>query len=390
MNCGSGNHLSPAGDESSQLRSGEDGFASADGGCAAFGGDAADSSHVLQTAQMSHMAGCTPPVLLYPVNAEKGLSTTSSNGKEAIFKITPGPLPRVATAPTAGTSEHTSGPEFTPQAVVCLIEAVGNRWGMYGPRERAQLFQGVQRELEDRGYTLPVERIRRKWNNLIVTYKRVKDRSRGTGQAKTSWEYFELMDAMLGDTVGAQGTGTPSASMVDMSGGTKETHSGGLTADIKTSLLSGSLIPACAQVPTLIPASLPPPTTPHSSSTSPSHADPQTQSPSRGSPPGRLDRLRARRKLRQSPTGVAASFLVQQQRQVEESSTMIYDFLAGQEERARLQETRLIRREARERRRERREAKMADALCRIATALELLSSKQDTIIALLQRLTDRQ
>lgn len=45
--------------------------------------------------------------------------------------------------------------------------------------------------------------------------------------------------------------------------------------------------------------------------------------------------------------------------------------------------------EAREKRRERREARMTESLGRIATALELLSSKQDTVIALLQRLADR-
>ncbi|XP_029106331.1 uncharacterized protein LOC108928850 isoform X3 [Scleropages formosus] len=266
------------------------------------------------------------------------------------------PWPTVVTVPSAGSSEQPPNPEFTSQAVVCLIGAVGRRWGLYGPRERAQLFQGVQRELEDHGYVLPVERIRRKWNNLIVTYKRVKDRSCGTGKAKTSWEYFELMDAMLGDTVGAKSSGTPSASMVA----------------------------------TVTPASPPQSTAPHPSSTAPGYADPQAPSPSRGSPPDRHDRLRARRKPRQGPADVAASFLLQQQRQAEDCSTMLCDFLAGQEDRARLQEMRLVRHESRERRRERREGKMADALCRIATALELLSSKQDTVIALLQRLADKQ
>ncbi|XP_029106330.1 uncharacterized protein LOC108928850 isoform X2 [Scleropages formosus] len=300
------------------------------------------------------------------------------------------PWPTVVTVPSAGSSEQPPNPEFTSQAVVCLIGAVGRRWGLYGPRERAQLFQGVQRELEDHGYVLPVERIRRKWNNLIVTYKRVKDRSCGTGKAKTSWEYFELMDAMLGDTVGAKSSGTPSASMVNISNGAQETPSTSLTATIKTSLQSSSLIPACSQVATVTPASPPQSTAPHPSSTAPGYADPQAPSPSRGSPPDRHDRLRARRKPRQGPADVAASFLLQQQRQAEDCSTMLCDFLAGQEDRARLQEMRLVRHESRERRRERREGKMADALCRIATALELLSSKQDTVIALLQRLADKQ
>lgn len=83
--------------------------------------------------------------------------------------------------------------EFTHRAIVHLIEAMHRCWDMYGSHERSRLFQNVQSELENLGHSLPVEKIRRKWNNLIVTYKRVKERSRlGRGQAKTSWEYFEV------------------------------------------------------------------------------------------------------------------------------------------------------------------------------------------------------
>lgn len=85
-----------------------------------------------------------------------------------------------------------SGSDFSSKAVLCLIEAVGRRWGLYETRERSQLFQSVQEEMATKGHVLPVEKIRRKWNNLIVTYKRVKDRSRETGHAKTSWEFFDV------------------------------------------------------------------------------------------------------------------------------------------------------------------------------------------------------
>lgn len=61
----------------------------------------------------------------------------------------------------------------------------------------------------------------------------------------------------------------------------------------------------------------------------------------------------------------------------------------AQEEQAHLERAARRRLEAREKRRERREVRMAESLGRIATALELLSSKQDTVIALLQRLADR-
>lgn len=85
-----------------------------------------------------------------------------------------------------------AGSDFSSKAVLCLIEAVGRRWGLYETRERSQLFQSVQEEMASKGHILPVEKIRRKWNNLIVTYKRVKDRSRVTGHAKTSWEFFDV------------------------------------------------------------------------------------------------------------------------------------------------------------------------------------------------------
>lgn len=85
--------------------------------------------------------------------------------------------------------------EFTHGAIVHLIEAMQRCWDVYSARERSLLFQSVQKELESHGHSLPVEKIRRKWNNLIVTYKRVKDRSLLCGgQTKTSWEYFEVRD----------------------------------------------------------------------------------------------------------------------------------------------------------------------------------------------------
>ncbi len=71
------------------------------------------------------------------------------------------------------------------------------------------------------------------------------------------------------------------------------------------------------------------------------------------------------------------------------SSTLFHEILKRQEEQAYLDRVARRRVEAREKRRERREVRMAESLGRIATALELLSSKQDTVIALLQRLADR-
>ncbi|KAJ8254375.1 hypothetical protein COCON_G00209870 [Conger conger] len=377
-------------DESSQLCISQDGSVLADPGSDVSGGEHQD--HLLQSVQMSTAAA---PILLYPVSADRVISTTSTDGK-TIFKIAPETRPG---SRGGGGPEKVATSEFTYQTIVFLIEAVGRRWNMYGSRERAQLFHSVQKELEGQGYCLPVERIRRKWNNLIVTYKRVKDRSRETGQAKTSWEYFEMMDAMLGSTIGSQCTANASATLVDMATVTKETPAladqapPGRSASTmaKPGLLPAGLISTCAQIPTLIPSSLPPPITLNTSSKTPSNTDARhpAPSPSRKAP-ARLARVRGRHRLRRGPADMAASFLAQQHSHAEDRTSLLRGFLAGQEERQRVEEERGSRGEARERRREKREGRMADAMGRMATALELISSKQDTIITLLQRLADRQ
>uniref|UniRef100_W5N0F1 Myb/SANT-like DNA-binding domain-containing protein n=1 Tax=Lepisosteus oculatus TaxID=7918 RepID=W5N0F1_LEPOC len=141
-----------------------------------------------------------------PVSANK-LFPVPAVGKTTFQIAAAGSLPLPLASP--GPSS-----EFTHQCILQLIEAVGKRWDMYSARERTRLFHNVQQELEALGHTFTMERIRRKWNNLVVTYKRVKDRSRETGQAKTTWEYYEMMDALLSNTIGAQPVATAAATMV--------------------------------------------------------------------------------------------------------------------------------------------------------------------------------
>ncbi|XP_069052986.1 uncharacterized protein [Lepisosteus oculatus] len=362
-------------------------------------------------------------IVVYPVSANK-LFPVPAVGKTT-FQIAAGPVDAVDTIhQETGTSDGapkvvmvpqlapeaagalplplaSPGPssEFTHQCILQLIEAVGKRWDMYSARERTRLFHNVQQELEALGHTFTMERIRRKWNNLVVTYKRVKDRSRETGQAKTTWEYYEMMDALLSNTIGAQPVATAAATMVTT-----------LTPDAPKPCLFPAGVTAYAQIPNLIPTAAAPALTPQSTPAAPAHAsssssssaaaaaaqDPPAEPPPPPAAPPRpahrlASRLRIRRKLRRPPAAdTAASFLAQQQSQAETRTSLLRGFLAAQEERGRAEEERQRRQEARQRRRERREATALEAVSRMAAALELVSSKQDTIIALLQRLADRQ
>ncbi|XP_077590724.1 uncharacterized protein LOC144208647 isoform X3 [Stigmatopora nigra] len=316
--------------------------------------------------------------------------------------------------------------DFSSKAVLSLIDAVGRRWGLYETRERSQLFQSVQEELAAKGHFLPVERIRRKWNNLIVTYKRVKDRSRETGHAKTSWEFFDLMDATLCDTVGSyissnkrsKGGGANIAqASAKMESGVKgqitASSSPGAIASMSTirQTESPDLKPLLVLNSEIVTANLHLSSTdqPQSFISSPCLA--QIASPSllstvntdlnvsriassfpsdvicfrRGNNHNLASNFPSASVSTSATTGVEAYKGTEDQ----SGSPFYHEILKRRKEQTDLDGVAHDQKEAREKRRERREVRMDKSLCRIATALELLSSKQDTVIALLQRIAER-
>lgn len=308
------------------------------------------------------------PALLYPISANNTLSSS------AILNNRDNKVPHGV----GGIEAVSTSSEFTHDAIVHLIEAMQRCWDAYSARERSLLFQSVQKELEGHGHSLPVEKIRRKWNNLIVTYKRVKDRSLLCGgQTKTSWEYFEMMDNILGKTKFVQ-RGPASATLVGFATTAKAAVKSEDPAPVASvaapCLLPTGIITASSQIPALVPS---PALCKVSGSADAPHPEP--------APP--LSRQPLRRRLRQLRLSSASR--VAQHGQAEERTALLRNFLSAQEERARVEEQQQRRTDARERRRERAARAAAEAMGRMATALELISSKQDTIIALLQRLADK-
>ena len=214
---------------------------------------------------------------------------------------------------------------------------------------------------------------------------------------------LQMMEAMLGDTIGAQAnSSTVSVTTVPMTTITAET----VVPEFQPLLYpTGDILSTCTQTPTLAPTPLPP----HNPSNTPppgmtNQTDPLKSQPAAVPLSSRralshLSRARLhRQKLSRfsscsfpscSSTSCSSTSrqAQQQQRRLEESSSLLQEVLRRKEEQAGLEQG--TRSEGRERRRERREVRMAESLGRIATALELLSSKQDTVIALLQRLADR-
>ncbi|XP_024245746.1 PH domain-containing protein DDB_G0287875 [Oncorhynchus tshawytscha] len=238
-----------------------------------------------------------------------------------------------------------------------------------------------------------------------------------------------MMDAMLGDTFGAETTSSPtlvtSIPKVNVAMETTKTEQKPLL------LPHGNLLTACTRTLTLVPSSLPlhtpvpstlplytivrsPPTPVCSSLPLPNPLDtpsprianntdpvqpnpspaPVAQPPAACHIPSNLSCVHLRRKKRgrfscsTSKGSSITSPLVQQQKRGEGTS-LLQEFLRRREGHAEEEQVCRSRVEAQGRRYERREVCMAESLGRMATALELLSSKQDTVIALLQRLAER-
>lgn len=103
----------------------------------------------------------------------------------------------------------------------------------------------------------------------------------------------------------------------------------------------------------------------------------------------KITRQPLKRRFRHLQLGSVATRFAQQQGHAGERTALLRSFITSHEERAQQDEQHQRKKDARERRQERTLGSMAEAMGRMATALELISSKQDTIIALLQRISDK-
>lgn len=85
----------------------------------------------------------------------------------------------------------TEGVEFSHEATMLLIEGIKKRYQELNSNNRArpQVYRDLHEELTLHGYNFSVERIRRKWNNLLGTYKRVK---KEFSPHKPPWEYYQV------------------------------------------------------------------------------------------------------------------------------------------------------------------------------------------------------
>lgn len=94
--------------------------------------------------------------------------------------------------------------DFNHNATLLLIECIRDRYDQFcsSRQERNLVYMEIQEELRYYSYTFSIEKIRSKWNSLVTTYKRIKDRHKigGIGLGRRIWDYFQPLDDLLGPT----------------------------------------------------------------------------------------------------------------------------------------------------------------------------------------------
>ncbi|KAI9533954.1 hypothetical protein NQZ68_018322 [Dissostichus eleginoides] len=106
-------------------------------------------------------------------------------------------------------SEHLdSTQDFTHNTILLLLDLTKTHQHVYY-RNKPGFYKLIQRQFTKEGYSFSSDKIRKKLNNLLTTYKRAKDRSASTGEGKITWEYYGIMDNLFGKcTVGSAPPGT--------------------------------------------------------------------------------------------------------------------------------------------------------------------------------------
>ncbi|KAL2096829.1 hypothetical protein ACEWY4_006036 [Coilia grayii] len=125
------------------------------------------------------------------------------------------PIPTAVQTPPAKSSidpstvvSAVSEPE-TRHRITLFLLSLFETHQIFHTTKKAIFYQKVSKDMERQGYAMTPEEVRKKLNNMLVTYKRIKDRTKSTGEQRVSWEYYTKMDETFGDSgVGTAPPGT--------------------------------------------------------------------------------------------------------------------------------------------------------------------------------------
>ncbi|XP_071058147.1 uncharacterized protein [Pseudochaenichthys georgianus] len=95
-------------------------------------------------------------------------------------------------------SEHLEATQdFTHNTILLLLDLTKTHQQVYY-HSKPGFYKILQRQFSKEGYSFSSDKICKKLNNLLTTYKRAKDRCTSTGEGNITWEYYGIMDNLFG------------------------------------------------------------------------------------------------------------------------------------------------------------------------------------------------
>ncbi|XP_010790127.1 uncharacterized protein isoform X1 [Notothenia coriiceps] len=90
-------------------------------------------------------------------------------------------------------SEHLEATQdFTHNTILLLLDLTKTHQHVYY-RSKPGFYKMIQRQFSKEGYNFSSDKIRKKLNNLLTTY-----RCTSTGEGNITWEYYGIMDNLFG------------------------------------------------------------------------------------------------------------------------------------------------------------------------------------------------
>ena len=90
---------------------------------------------------------------------------------------------------------------WSDSEVITLIELWGEEGiqeQLEGAKRNTHVYEKLGRELQKTGSDKTAEQCRAKIKKLKLDYRKVKDKHYKTGEGRSTWKFFDTMDAVLG------------------------------------------------------------------------------------------------------------------------------------------------------------------------------------------------
>ncbi|KAK7022874.1 hypothetical protein SK128_013682 [Halocaridina rubra] len=89
---------------------------------------------------------------------------------------------------------------FNHSATLLFIDCVSKNKNLLKTKQSMEMFSRIRKMMAEEGFTFTEAKLRKKWYNLLVNYRRILERANEIGDLVLSWPYYEPMDNIISDT----------------------------------------------------------------------------------------------------------------------------------------------------------------------------------------------